>query len=173
MSCHRSLKHCRNTISIHTINLAKYKEEKRRHNRLLRFIKMKEGRTRDRTLDSLLHKNPFPGFQLIKRIRSSKLTKVNKMKVGSRVYLGESVPDGIYQSIKSLKSDPIPHNPDLSIPSFTEEYRHILNICKSGKRIPQLSKEKSVKILRSIRKNVVDEVNAQKQLQQLKQVSVL
>ena len=71
-------------------------------------------------------------------------------------YHGDTVPDGIYESIKTLKTDPIVVDKDDSIPDFIEDYRNVLDICLSGKRIPPISKEKSLEILRGFRKNVND-----------------
>ena len=133
-----------------------YREEKRRHNRLSRLYRVRDCWLRDRTLDGLLSRDPFPAYQSIKRLRSSRQQKVNIMKVGSWTYHGETVPDGIFESIRSLKSDPIPPNNDPSIPCFEEEFRLILDMCASGKRIPPVSMKKSCEILRSIRRNVND-----------------
>ena len=44
-------------------------------------------------------------------------------------YRGKNVPDGIFASIKSLKSDPVPPNSDPSVPCFDKEYKQILDIC--------------------------------------------
>ena len=133
-----------------------YREEKRRHNRLLRLYRARDCWVRDKSLDSLLSRDPFSAYQSIKRVRSSRQQKVNKMKVGNLTYHGETVPDGIFESIRSLKSDPIPPNNDSSIPCFEEEYRLILDICASGKSIPHVSLKKSSEILHRIRRNVND-----------------
>ena len=133
-----------------------YKCEKMRHRRLLRLFRIKEGWSRDKKLESLLSKCPGAAYLSLKRSKLSRTQKVDILKVGNMTYRGENVPDGIFASIKSLKSDPVPPNSDPSIPCFDEEYKQILDICKSGKRIPNLTREKSSKILRSIRKNVND-----------------
>ena len=62
----------------------------------------------------------------------------------------------MYESIRSLKTEPEATELDVTHPDFSEEYRHILDICNSGRKIPPLSKEKSQEILESIRKNVND-----------------
>ena len=135
-----------------------YKKEKRRHNRLLRFLREKEGIIRDNTLDNLLSKNPAYAYKSIRQTRSQRQIsqKVGELKVGGLTYYGETVPDGIFESIRRLKTDPVTFNNNPSFPNFEEDYQHILDICKSGTKIPQITREKSLKILNNIKKNVND-----------------
>ena len=133
-----------------------YKEEKRRHNRLLRFLREQEGISRDRNLDTLLSKNPMQAYRSIKYTKNQKLHKVGKMKVGSLTYHGDTVPDGIFESIRRLKTDPVSHSIDSCLTSFQKDYHYILDICKSGRKIPQLTRDKSVKILNKMKKDVND-----------------
>ena len=107
-------------------------------------------------LNGLCSSDPLPAYKCIKRLRRSKDTKIGKLKVGDKTYLGSTVPDGMYESIRSLKTEKDSSKPDPFLPDFSEEYRLIMDICKSGKKVPPLSKEKSAKILKSIRKNVND-----------------
>ena len=77
----------------------------------------------------LLHSRPTN----LKRPRTS---KVGKLTVGNLTYHGDTVPDGIYESIRSLKTDPVVRDV-ASLPDLEEDYRNILDICKSGKKIPK------------------------------------
>ena len=70
-------------------------------------------------------------------------SKISKLTVGKRTYLGDTVPDGMFESIKSLKTEPPSKEYEPEHPDFSEEYQHILDICKAGRQIPPLSKEKS------------------------------
>ena len=57
-------------------------------------------------------------------------------------YLGKTVPNGIFESIRRLKTEPTTPNTDPAVPIFDEEYKMILDICKSGRKICVMSKEK-------------------------------
>ena len=134
-----------------------HKEAKRAHKRLQRQFDMREASKRDRVLDSIRSEHPSQAFRRLRRLKNSRSEKVSKMKVGQLTYFGNTVPDGIYESIRKLKTDPTDIDKDEpNLPNFTEEYRLILDICKTGRKIPLLSKEQSFKILSKIRKNVND-----------------
>ena len=133
-----------------------HQESKVLHHRLIRFFNMQEGKARDVTLDGILSANPSPTYKSIKTLRNTKTTKVSKMTVGKMTYFDETVPDGIFESIKHLKTDPVVFEDEANLPNFSEDYRNILDICKNGRKIPPISEEKSLKILKNIRKNVND-----------------
>ena len=133
-----------------------HKEAKRAHKQLQRQYDMKEASKRDRVLDTITSGNPSQAFRRLRHLKTSRSEKVAKMKVGQLTYLGNTVPDGMYESIRRLKTDPNVDEADPNFPNFTEEYRLILDICKTGRKIPPLSKEKSYKLLTNIRKNVND-----------------
>ena len=156
LRCFKALKNISNDSTDHANIMNELKEEKRRHRHLLRLQQVKKGWSRDQYLDRLLSKHPISAYQTLKRSKYSRTQKVNKMMVGDMTYLGKTVPDEIFESIRRLKTEPTTPNTDPAVPIFDEEYKMILNICKSGRKIPVMSKEKSTKILHSIRKNVND-----------------
>ena len=92
-------------------------------------------------------------------IKASKKDSItlNKLFVGNDVFTGRDVGKGFFTSIKSLKSRD--HSSLDSCPSFQDfvtEHKHILEICKLGKKIPLLSFKKAQELLRSIRSSVTD-----------------
>ena len=133
-----------------------HKELKRHHHQLLRYANIQQGVTRDRNLNRICSRNPSSAYKSIKSMSKPKTSKISKLTVGKRTYLGETVPDGMFESIKSLKTEPPSEEYEPEHPDFSEEYQHILDICNAGKQIPTLSKERSSEILKSIRKNVND-----------------
>ena len=133
-----------------------HQEAKRQHQRLLRLQKMEECCFRDKTLNSLLSNDASPAYKAIKHLKNPRASKLAKITVGKMTYLGDTVPDGMFESIRSLKMDPIVRDAEDTFPDFDEDYRNILDICKSGKKIPKLSKENSLKILMRMRKTVSD-----------------
>ena len=140
-----------------SINLSKLKlqEAKRVHNQLVRRFTSEAENARDRNLDGIITGNSNCTFKTIKAHTKTSSSKVRKIKVGDKTYFDDHVPDGIFESIKILKTEPT-LSPDPSHPDFSEVYRHILDICKSGRSIPSISEEKSLKILQKMRKNVND-----------------
>ena len=154
---YKSLRRAGSTSSPQYASISKtHKEAKGALRRLQRQLDMREASKRDRVLDSIRSGNPSPAFRRLKGLKNSRSAKINKMKVGQLTYFGETVPDGIYESIRKLKTEPDEDEADPSFPNFNEEYRLILDICKTGRKIPPLSKEQSLKILTNIRKNVND-----------------
>ena len=128
---------------------------RRRHNSLVRYARIQEGFKRDRILDNLITKNSSSSFKTIKAMRNSNKS-ISKLYVDKKIFLGDQVPDGMFESIKSLKTEPYCLNQSSCFPDFSAEYGHILDICKSGQQIPPLTKEKTKKILDSLKKSVND-----------------
>ena len=135
---------------------SKHREVKRKHHQLLRYSNIQERYSRDKILDELVSVDPSNAYKSLKKGKRLSTTKIGKLTVGNMTYLGDTVPDGMYESIRKLKTEPDCTRTDTSLPDFSKEYRFILDICNSRRKIPQLSKDKSVKILKSIRKNVND-----------------
>ena len=91
--------------------------------------------------------NPFWRFifplQLL-RSKRSKASKLSKLHVGVKTYHGDSVKDGFYDSISNLKSrdwDTLDASEQLS--EFSLDYLNILEVCKSGASIPDISEKDS------------------------------
>ena len=58
----------------------------------------------DIKLAEILSKNPTRVFSKFRAASASSAPVVNKMKVGEKVYTGEFVPDGIFDSLSQLKA---------------------------------------------------------------------
>ena len=81
---------------------------------------------------------------------------MNKLTVGNSTYYGDTVPDGIFESIRRLKTSPPVSDGDDFGPNYSEDYKNILDICRNGRQIPSISLERSLQILKNIRKSVND-----------------
>ena len=80
------------------------------------------------------------------------------LKVGDKVYEGDAVSDGFYDSIKDLKTlneDDL-SNSCPSFNSFNTDYQNILDLCRNKHDLPQISMNKSIKILHRLRPTVND-----------------
>ena len=83
--------------------------------------------------------------------------KINKLVVGSKTYLDESVPDGFYDSISSLKSrdyDSLERSETFM--DFRSDYENILKICEHGSQIPTISEDDSFDLLMKLKPDVND-----------------
>ena len=112
---------------------------------------------RDEELSGILSSNPSAVFRSIKSAKGSASSSIHNLKVNGKVYSGETVPDGFYDSLSSLKS------PDLStLHSSTHyqetlmDYENVLKIAREGSKIPSISPIRSTEILHALRANVND-----------------
>ena len=73
-----------------------------------------------------------------------------------RLYLGEEVADGFYESLLNLKTL---NKSSLESPDYVDfaaEFENIIEICKNGEKIPPLTEDKSREILMKIKPDVMD-----------------
>ena len=118
---------------------------------------MAENTKRDTRLHSVISHNPSKLYQAVRAARRSSGPDVKKLFVRDRVYEGEEVCDGFFDSISFLKTEAHPDlKSSLYFNSANEDYENILKICKHGTKVPKISLEKTRKILASIRPGVND-----------------
>ena len=94
---------------------------------------------RDEKLVDILDRNPRSLMSSTKASKKDSIT-LNKLFVGKDVFTGKDVGRGFFTSIKNLKSRD--HNSLDSCPTFQDfitEHKHVLEICKQGEKIPQLT----------------------------------
>ena len=70
----------------------------------VRAHRRKQGIKRDEKLFEILSNNPMKVYQFIKRSKRNNISKINHLKVGDKVYTGDDVADGFYDSLTTLKS---------------------------------------------------------------------
>ena len=109
---------------------------------------------RDNDFQSLLSKNPAQVFKNIKSMKSRDSKTIKLLRVGDKTYTDDAVADGFFDSISSLKTLPPITSPSFDI--FAEDYRHIIEICKSGEKIPRISLKEANDLLLKIRPSVTD-----------------
>ena len=100
---------------------------------------------RDEKLHTILSSNPRSLFQSVKSSRRASVS-IQKLKVKSEIYTGKNVAMGFFKSITDLKT--INEEELLNCKmyqDFLTDHKNILEICKSGQKIPQISLEASEK----------------------------
>ena len=135
----------------------KYKSQKAHHQRLVRRRRMLESNKHDAMTFSVYTSESPTLYQAIRAARRTADVPVKKLTVGDKLYEGDEVCDGFYDSISYLKTRA--HTGLESSQFFqsaNEDYENILKICKEGQKIPKMSLEKAREILHSIRPAVID-----------------
>ena len=100
--------------------------------------------------------NPNSFYKKVRAAKSIDIS-VRKLFVRDRVYFGDAVCHGFYDSISYLKTEAHKNLEQDQVFNYAnDEYRNILRICNYRKSIPQISLEKTSKILKSIRPAVSD-----------------
>ena len=135
----------------------KLKDAKNAHRSLIRKTRHQEDLTRDANSSSILTGNPSKIFKSIRSSKSSSAANVPFITVGEDRYEGDLVPDGLFKSIKNLKSQDQSHlHKSPKYKDWTEDYKYILQLCKHKCDVPEISLEDSTKILLRLKSSVTD-----------------
>ena len=111
---------------------------------------------RDQLLHSVLSSDPSKLHTAVRKAKSVGTPAVHTLQVGKHIYTADSVPDGFYEALLNLK---VPEDSPTSSPEFlptSENYRHIIELAKSGPPLPALSTHEAVALLERVRPDVLD-----------------
>ena len=134
-----------------------FKSAKRDLRKLKRNFNAEAQNTINERLHTVLSADPSKLFQSIKQNKKNSSNKISELKVGSKIYSSNAVPDGFYDSLSQLKAvDSEKLEASLSYQRFSEDFKYIKDICDKGQNIPPITVEKTTKILQKIRPNVND-----------------
>ena len=107
---------------------------KRHHQQLLRYTRVQDRSRSDRPLHGICTKDSSTAFKSLRAAVKPPNKDIGKLVDGDRTYYGDAVPDGMFDSIKKLKTETSQSR--TCHPDFNTEYKMILEICKSGTKIP-------------------------------------
>ena len=129
----------------HTKLSDQYKENKINHRKLLRSGELAENVLRDKKLFDACSSTNHGAFHKGVRNAEAGARKIQKLKVRDRTYIGDTVPDGFYDSISKLKS----READLggsfrSFHNFSEDYKNFLPVFAHSSPIPPISEIKTM-----------------------------
>ena len=106
---------------------------------------------------AILSSNPSSVFHSIKATKRSSAQPVQSLKVKDKLYTGNQVPDGFYDSLSSLKA------PDMSLLQSSSEYKdnlldyeNVLKIARKGIKMPKITPMQSTELIHSLKANVND-----------------
>ena len=158
LKVHRSLKIAVCQVSPHVAQLrSEYVSLRAQHRRLVRENKAADAVARDTSAVEILAKDPRSFFKRMKSSKRGKAATIHRLKVKNKTYLDESVPDGFFDSIRSLKTRDKQALSDSQVFSdYSEDFQNILKICEKGAKIPVISEKKSFDILMRMKPGVCD-----------------
>ena len=112
---------------------------------------------RDNGLLSIRASNSSSIFRAIKGFKSVSSSKIHELLVNDKIYSGDLVPDGFFDSLSALKCpDMTSIHTSQSFIDTLSDFKNILKICETSSRIPEISYKKSTDILLSLRSDVND-----------------
>ena len=133
------------------------RKHKSEHQKLLRKENATLSIARDTKLHKILSNDPSLLYKSIRENKKNKESRIQKLMVKDKLYLGEQVPDGFYDSLLQLKSvDQLSLDVSPSYLNYSEDYDHIMEICQQGEKIPQITYHKSKEILLGMKPNIND-----------------
>ena len=130
---------------------------KRFYRQKVREARLQMQLKRDRLLDTILSENPTKLYSYLRNCKKAKATKIEKLVVGKKIYSGNMVRDGFYDSMSSLKScDKQALLDDPSLSEHFSNYDHIMKVCQKNSNIPEANIHTAAKILQRLKKHVTD-----------------
>ena len=108
----------------------------------VRYSNGQKARQRDELLHTVLSTDPSKLQTAVRKAKKVGEPAVHFLQVGKHTYTGDSVPDGFYEALFNLK---VPEMSPTSCPEFlptSENFRHIIELAKSGPPLPSLSTKK-------------------------------
>ena len=130
-----------------------YKSAKSVHQKLVRKHNISQEVDRDNDLLALLSKQPKKIFKSFRNAKAGQAAKVKTLHVGNKTYT-HNVADGFYDSISKLKT--ISEIKAKSFEMFAGDHRHIVEISKSGAKVPEITLVQAEALLKKIRPGVSD-----------------
>ena len=109
----------------------------------------------DTKLFEILSSNPQNVYQFIKRSRRSNTSNVQHLTVGEKVYVGDTVADGFYDSLTQIKTcdfAELRKTPEMEF-AF-RNYEHIIKLCKDSpqSKIPLITHQMAHELLSKLKK---------------------
>ena len=140
-----------------TLSKDAFNISRKKYRKAVRQFRIQEALKRDQNHDSILSTNPASAYKYINSKRKVKSGQIEHLTVGDKVYVGQTVCDGFYDSMSTLKQcdyEQLKSDPDISM--HLSNYEHIMKICQDQHSIPSISHAESSKILGRMKKNVND-----------------
>ena len=122
----------------------KLKLFRKMYHQVVRSHNLKTDMDRDIMLFNIMGESPGKVFRHIKAMKKAGNSLVPKLTVGQAVYTGESVADGFFESMSSLKrcdSKSLESVPELSEKLL--DYNTVIELCRNHNGIPSIDSKKA------------------------------
>ena len=130
-----------------------FKVSRHTHRKLVRSVLSKQSIDRD----TRLLNDPKKTFAQIRRSKAANNASINTLYVGDKAYLGDDVSTGFFDAISNLKTKDKTKILDSSFHrDFTDDYRHIIELCRSGRPVKNVSEVEALSLLQRMKPNVID-----------------
>ena len=140
-----------------SLNKERMKIARKEYKASIRLYNHKSSLERDQRLAEILSKTPSKFYRYLNNKRKQGHSRIEKLTVNEKVYLGDAVGDGFYESMSSLKTcDFNELMKDKNLGDYLIIYEHIMKLCENDKKLPSISLEDSLKLLLKVKKNVKD-----------------
>ena len=125
---------------------------------LTRAWHLTQSAKRDELLHTILSDDPRRLYSHIRSTKSGPSTsKIHSLKVAGKIYRGEQVCDGFFDSLSSLKApDMTPIHDSSSYKQIKTDYDLILRICSAGIKVPPITGKDAMLLLHSLKPDVND-----------------
>ena len=136
---------------------AQLEHAKKVYRQKVREVRLQKHLKRDRLLDMILSENSTKLYSYLRSSKMAKASRIEKLVVDKKIYTGNMVGDGFFDSMSSLKScdmQVLLDDPFLS--EHFSNYDHIMKICQDNRNIPKVSMNSAAKILQRLKKHVTD-----------------
>lgn len=136
-----------------------FKVAKKTYHSTVRAEKRKQDTDRDTRLFSILTDNPQKVYEFIKSNRRGSASQVQHLSVGDKIYVGNTVADGFYDSLTKLKTcdfEELVQDPKMN--QALNNYDHIIKLSSdlNMPSIPPINTHVALDLLNTLKKNVAD-----------------
>ena len=125
--------------------------------RISKAWKVSEAVKRDQLLSTILTTNPSTAYSFLRASKNINTGPIQTLSVGNKIYSGDSVSDGFFDSLASLKAPCMSDiHSSTSFQRYNSDYEQIMKICTAGMKIPAITGKDASVLLHSLRPEVND-----------------
>ena len=137
-------------------NVVNYKKFQVLYRKAVKMWRFSEGMRRDQRLHTIMTDKPTDIFKFMRSNKPSS-REILELKVGNRVYSGDDIPDGFYESMTNIKSCDLGLlKSDENLADHFSTHQHILKLCEQEPNLPLISVTVSQDLLTRMKKDVTD-----------------
>ena len=119
----------------------------------IRKVRIQECYQRDKRLCEILQTNPSSAFQYINSFKRTHTSKIETLTVNEKTYENDTVADGFFDAMSSLKSTNIKElHDDPQLTQHLSNYEIIRILCSNANRVPPANIDTTTDLLKRLKK---------------------